>query len=170
VFLGHLEARNRALRFMLHAQDRDPGAVLAINRVRHRSERWTDMLLAYLPPHGNVATFAFDTGRVIDFAADARDQFQQPHAEQSWQLLRWALRSCFGCNLSQTSPNDDLHARIGSSIVACLRPEPFGDTTSAFDSLWMERLEYTTADAETLIEELLAENAPEAAPALAVRR
>jgi len=157
VFLGHLEARNRALHFMFHAQDRDPGPVLAINRVRHRSERWTDMLLAYLPPHDDVATVAFNKRRVVDFAADARDPFQRSHAERSWQLLRWALRSCFGGNLSKTGRNDDLNARIGSSVVACFRPEPLGDTTSAFDSLWMERLEYTMEDADTLIEELLAE-------------
>ena len=40
VFLGHMEARNRALNFMFYAQDHDLAAVLEINRIRHRSERW----------------------------------------------------------------------------------------------------------------------------------
>lgn len=160
VFLGHLEARNQALKFMLLAQDRDPQAILAVNRLRHRCERWTDMLLAYLPPGRDVAKVAFDKRRVRDFAVGAHGQFQRPSAELAWQLLCLALQSCFGRSLSPTGPNDDLNARIGSSVVACFRPERFDDA-GVFDSLWMERLEYTTADAESLIEELLAADDPE---------
>lgn len=159
VLLGHLEARNRALHFMLRAQHHAAEAMLPSNRLRHRCERWTDMLLAYLPPGGDVALVAFDKRRVWDFAEDVRGQFRRSTAARSWLLLRLALQSCFGFSLSATSPNDDLNARIGSAIVACLRPERF-DELGAFESRWMERLEYTAAEAEMLIDELLAEDAP----------
>lgn len=165
VFLGHMEARNRALNFMFYAQDHDPAAVLDINRVRHRSERWTDMLLAYLFPFSDVAEVACDAKRVADFAEDARDQLQQSNEERTWRLLRLALRSSFDRSLAKLSPNADLNSQIASSILACLRAEMF-DATATLDSLWMERLETTTADAEAMLEELLAEDRPQGESAL----
>ena len=155
VFLGHLEARNRALNYMFHAQEHDSDAVLDVNRLRNRSERWTDMLLAYLTPLGDVADVAFDCKRMCDFAEDILDHFHQSHAGQWWQLLRGALRDSFGDCLAETAPNGDLNAQIVTSILAGFRPEVF-DAGGDLGLLWMERLEYTTADAEALIEELLA--------------
>ncbi|NLF69896.1 MAG: hypothetical protein GX575_12695 [Candidatus Anammoximicrobium sp.] len=170
VFLGHLEARNRALNFMFHAQDHDLDAVLAINRVRNRSERWTDMLLAYLTPLCDVAKVAFERKRVVDFAEDVRDLFRQPNAAQSWQLLQGALHNSFGDCLAENGPNSDLNAQLASSILAGFRLETF-DATGELGSLWMQRIEYTTATAESLIEELLAIDAPQARPrGVAARR
>jgi hypothetical protein len=165
VFLGHMEARNRALNFMFYAQAHDLAAVLDINRIRHRCERWTDMLLAYLVPFCDVKKAAHDAKRVADFAEDARDQLRQSHEEQVWRLLRLALRSTFGRSLAKLSPNADLNAQIASSILACLRAERF-DATGTLDSLWMERLEARTADAEAMIEELLAEDGLERTSAI----
>lgn len=170
VFLGHMEARNRALNFMFRAQECDPDTVLDINRVRHRSERWTDMLLSYLTPVCDITQAAFDRKRVADFAEDVFDQFRQPNREQAWQLLSVALRNAFGNCLAARAPNGDLNAQIAISILANLRPEAF-EATGSLDSLWMERLEYTTADAAELIEELLTADGPQAVPrATIVRR
>lgn len=155
VFLGHLEARHRALNFMFTAREHDRDAVLEINRVRHRCERWTDMLLAYLTPIGDVTDVAFDRKRVGDFAEDVLDHFHPSHAGQWWQLLRGALQDSFGVCLAETAPNGDLNVQIMTSILAGFRPEVF-DATGDLGSLWMKRLEYTTADTEALIEELLA--------------
>jgi hypothetical protein len=165
VFLGHMEARNRALNFMFYAQDHDLAAVLDINRIRHRCERWTDMLLAYLVPFCDVKSVAHDAKRVADFAEDACGQLRRSNEEQVWRLLRLALRSTFGRSLAKLSSNADLNAQIASSILACLQAERF-DATGTLDSLWMERLETTTADAEAMIEDLLAEDGPESASAI----
>lgn len=159
VFLGHLEAHNRALHFMFHAQDYDPAEVLEINQIRRWSERWTDLLLAYLVPVCEVAQVACDPKRVADFAEDAGDQLRPAHQEQIWHLLRLALRSTFAHRLAKRSPSADLNAQIGSSILACLRGDRFA-AGGTLDSLWMQRLEATAADAESLIDELLAEDCP----------
>jgi hypothetical protein len=119
--------------------------------------------LAYLPPLCDVAQVAFERKRVADFAEDVHDLFHRANAEQSWQLLRGALQNSFGDCLAENAPNGDLNAQIASSILASFRPETF-DATGDLDSLWMERLEYTTADAEALIEELLAVDSPEEKP------
>jgi hypothetical protein len=113
------------------------------------------MLLAYLVPFCDVAKVACDAKRVADFAEDARDQLQQSNQEQLWRLLRLALQCSFHRSLAKLSPNADLNSQIATSILACLRAETF-DAIGTLDSLWMERLETTTADAEAMIEELLA--------------
>jgi hypothetical protein len=59
--------------------------------------------------------------------------------------------------LAKLASNADLNSQIATSILACLRAETF-DVTGTLDSLWMERLETTTAEAEAMIEELLAED------------
>lgn len=158
VFLGHLEAHNRALQFLFYVQDHDPAEVLEINQIRRWSERWTDLLLAYLVPVCEVAQVACDPKRVADFAEDAGDQLRLAQQEQIWHLLRLALRSTFAHRLSKRSPNADLNAQIASSILACLRGDRF-DASGTLDSLWMQRLEATAADAEAMIDELLAEEA-----------
>ena len=58
-----------------------------------------------------------------------------------------------------------MNSQIATSILACLRAETF-DATGTLDSLWMERLETTTADAEAMIEELLAEDGLEGTSAM----
>ena len=113
----------------------------------------------------NVKKVAHDAKRVADFAEDAHDQLQQSNQDQLWRLLRLALSCSFNGSLAKLSPNADLNAQIATSVLACLRAETF-DATGTLDSLWMERLETTTADAEAMIEELLAEDGLEGTSAM----
>jgi len=154
VFLGQAEAHHRALHFLVQAQDYDRDAVLEINQLRRWSERWTDLLLAYLVPVCDVAHVACDPKRVADFAVDAGDQLQQAHLEQVWHLLRLALRSTFDRRLARRSLNGDLNSQIAASILGCLPGNRFAASTT-LDSLWMQRMEAAAASAESLIAELL---------------
>ncbi len=154
VVLGHMESRNLALNAMFRAQDRYPKSVDAMNRLRHRSERWTDMLLAYMLPDCPVDEIAFDKKRCRDFADDLREEFQGAQAEQAWRLMTASLRAAFGAVVCPYSPNADLNGQIGASVAACFRPDTF-DSTDLFSSFWMERLNNLTEDAQAMIEELL---------------
>jgi hypothetical protein len=154
VFLGHLEARNRALNLIFNDEQNDINEVLAMNRLRCRCERWTDMLLGYLMPHCEIADLAIDSKRVRDFAEDIGDEHQGPNVEQAWQLLYASLQSTFRSRSARVSPNADLNSQIASSILACFPPEVF-DSIGMLSSLWLERLNCTTADTQALIEKLL---------------
>jgi hypothetical protein len=154
VYAGHLEARNRALNLMFHAQDRNMDDVLAVNQVRCLSERWTDMLLAYLLPDCDVAQLAFDKRRARDFSEDVREQLQGARLEKSWRLLRAALRKAFRPE-GRGSRHAELHAPIAASIRACF-PAELLDSASALSTLWLDRLAFAAADTEAMIEELMA--------------
>jgi len=154
VLLAHLEARNRALGVLFDADDYELDEVLSMNRLRCRSERWTDVLLAQLVPDCDIADYAFDIKRVYDFAEDFSDGPGGPDADQAWRILEASLKSSFRTEISNRAANADLNAQIASAIISCFQPG-LRDSAGTLGSLWMERLSHTTLDTQAMIDELL---------------
>jgi hypothetical protein len=154
VVLGHRESKNRALKVMFRAQESVPDSVGVMNRLRRRSERWTDMLLAHLVPECEVEDIAFDAGRCYDFADDLRDEYELTPIGQTWKLMALSLRAAFRAVACESSPNADLNAQIGAAVAACLHQETL-DSIEPFTELWMQRMDNLTEDMQTMIEELL---------------
>ena len=154
VMIGHLEARHRVLTLLVQGPAIDSEAGLKLNRLRRRTERWTDMLIGYLAGLDDVSEFAVDPIRAKDFAEDLRYQAQWEGGHHAWPLVLASLRAAFRQGLSPTSPNADLNAKIAASILACFPPELF-DSTGLFRSLWLSRLTNITDDTAGMIEELL---------------
>jgi hypothetical protein len=129
--------------------------LVALNRLRRRTERWTDVLVgAVLLEHG-VAEFAFDAERARHFARELHHSKSTPGHPFQWQLMIASLRAAFEKPLFGASPNPDLNRRIASSVLSCLRQE-LSDSTTLPKSLWLERLSVTASDTQTMIEQLLA--------------
>lgn len=154
VHIGHLEARNRALSMMVYGQGFGIEEAVALNRLRRRVERWTDLLLGVLGGVEHAADLAFDIHRVRQFAND-------PPLESSssdllpQQLIFASLRAAFQNGLSSASPNADLNEQIAAAILGCLPPESF-DSLGLPKSLWLMRLSSVTAEMQGLIDQLLA--------------
>lgn len=157
VFLGHLEARHRTLAVLVACQGVTTEAAVDMNRLRHRAERWTDLLLAQLDGCP-IGQFAFDPARAQEFADDRAAQRGEPTARRAWALTITALRAAFRQGLAP-SPNSDLNARIAEGVLACFPPEMF-DGRGLVRSLWMSRLINGALDAQGMVEQLLR---PEAA-------
>ena len=155
VLIAHLEARNRALGVLFDADDYDLDEVLVVNRLRCRSERWTDVLLAQLVPECDITDYAFDIKRVLDFADDFSGDSGVPDSDQAWRILEASLKSAFRTDTARQSTNADLNAQIASAILSCFRPDLW-DATGVLTSLWMERMSYTTSGTQAMIDELLA--------------
>ena len=58
VLAGHAEARHRALKMIVAGEPIASGRAAALNQLRRRCERWTDMLLGFLPPGGEASDLA----------------------------------------------------------------------------------------------------------------
>jgi hypothetical protein len=162
VFVGHLEARRKTLRLLVSGDRVSTRDVVALNRLRRRTERWTDMLLGYLTPRYDIRDLAFDPNRAIDFAAGLRSERGQSWGVQAWPLVLSSLRAAFVSGMDPHAPNNDLNARIASSVLACFGPDLF-DSTGQFQSLWQARLTHTTSDTLVMMKQLLGEE-PAAAP------
>jgi hypothetical protein len=154
VLLDHLEVRRRVLRLLVERSTLDAGATVPLDRLRRRTERWTDLLVGYLLGIEDVSEFAIDPDRAGDFADDLRYRGDLPHGCRAWPLLLQSLRSAFYTGLCPTSPNPALNRRIAGAILSCFQPELL-DSTGVFHALWLMRLTNAADDAEGLLAELL---------------
>ncbi len=154
VMVGHLEARNRALSLLVFGRGLGVEQSVVLNRLRRRTERWTDMLLGYLLPEFDVSEFAFSASRARDFASDLKHESEHTSDGQVWKLVLASLRAAFQHGLSDASPNADLNERIAASVLACFRSELF-DSSGLVKSLWLVRLNQAADDTQGLIDELV---------------
>jgi hypothetical protein len=152
VYIGQMEARNRALNLMVYGQGFDIQEAVALNHVRRRSERWTDLLLGNLLIAHDAAEFAFDVGRACDFAQDLREQGGL--CGVAWRLTLTSLRGAFAHDLSMPAAHAELNRRLAAAVVELLPPELF-DSVGVPQSLWMARLANLTDDAQGMVEDLL---------------
>lgn len=159
VLIAHLEARHRVLTLLLQGSAVSAELGVKLNRLRRHTERWTDMFVGYLTGLEDVAEFAIDPDRARDFAEDLHFQAKMPGGRHAWPLIQASLRSTLDAGLSAPSPNGDLNARIGQSILSCFQPELF-DGTGQFKTLWLDRLTNTADDAEGMLEELTSSYQP----------
>jgi len=154
VMIGHLEARNRVLRWLVSGSGIGADEAFALNRLRRRTERWSDMLVGYLHGLVDVRHFAVDPERAADFAEDLSYRARLPGGRHAWTLLTASLRATFGTGLSATSPNADLNERIGTSVLSCFRSELF-ESTGTLRSLWVTRLVNGAEDVRGMVDDLL---------------
>jgi len=160
VLIGHLEARHRVLTLLVRGPRIDAAQAVKLNRLRRRTERWTDLLVGYLIGLDDVGQFAIDPDRARDFADDLCYRSRLRGGRFAWPLLLASLRAAFGHGLAPASPNGDLNERIAVSVLSSFQPELF-DATGLLRSAWLLRVAGVANDAQGMIDELLAvERAP----------
>jgi hypothetical protein len=148
-YLGQLDAHRRALKLILK-DSLSLWQAEQLDKLRRRSERWTDLLLAHVAHTCNVNELAYDMSRVIDFAEtlskDSPDQLAS-------QLLIESVRQPLGKNLRVACPNPQLNQRIAESILACLGPDVC-DSCGSTGYLWELRLHNMVDDAMRMVQRL----------------
>jgi hypothetical protein len=159
VLVGQREARFRVLTLLAREPRIDAARAVKLDRLRRRTERWTDLLIGYLIGLDDVGQFAIDPNRARDFADDLRYRSCMNGGRCVWPLVFASLRASFAPGLFASSPNGDLNARIAASILSCLRPELL-DATGLLRSAWLMRLSEVTDEAQGMIGELLSPHEP----------
>jgi hypothetical protein len=163
VLSGQLEARHRVLTLLVDVSSVGAGEAIRLNRLRRRTERWTDTLIGYLGVEHDVSQLASAPERARDFTEDVAWQRRQKGGRFVWPLMLASLRASFRRNLGAISPNPDLNAQIAQSILACFPPEVF-NASGVFHSLWLTRISDLTGDAQGLVDSLLAPERPSPPP------
>lgn len=153
VYMGHMEARNRALRLLMHAPGVRVEDAVALNKLRQRVEQWVDLLIGRLSNTHDVSEFASDPRRAREFARDLREEEALHGGTQAWHISLSAMKVAFQECLTREAPHVDLNARIGAAVLGCFPPDLF-DSTGRFQSLWALRLFAAATDAEGMIAEL----------------
>jgi hypothetical protein len=126
VLHGHQEARHRVLNLILNYHGVGPHEAVVLNRLRHRCERWTDILLARLGNSAKLCDLAHDGERVDDFQGEWP---LGPQSHVATQRAAWLLSSFAGAFVKHplTTANFDLNQRIAQSIVASFPSDTFND-------------------------------------------
>ncbi|QDU31825.1 hypothetical protein ETAA8_69850 [Anatilimnocola aggregata] len=151
ILLGHLEARNCALQWMVTGEGIDLKRAVDCNRFRRRIERWTDMLLGRMAAYCDPTPLAFEPERAIDFSEDF--DCSQSSNEFAWSLALAATRASFQ-TLTQPTFHADLNREVASSVLGCLGTDVF-DSLGLGRSLWLERLSRTASDTQGMIDQLI---------------
>jgi hypothetical protein len=154
IFAGHLEARRRLLQLMAECRAIGPERVTALNQLRRRIERWSDMLLAHLADTVDTREFAFELERHRDFADDLGHRAVRQQQGFTCQLIQASLRAALAQGLADRTPNADLNRRIGSAVLSCFREELI-EAPALVKALWLERVTRTARDTEEMVEALL---------------
>ncbi len=154
VMIGHMEARHRVLILLVRGPGVDAEGAVKLNHLRRRAERWTDLLVGHLAQLGDVSEFACDVERAIEFSRDLDYQSNVKGGRHAWPLLQASLRAAFRRGMAPVSPNEDLNAQIGSSILASFPGDLF-DSTGLFRSLWLHRMANVTSDVQVMIDSLV---------------
>lgn len=155
VLAGHAEARNGALTLLVQGPGVSSREALALNQIRRRAERWTDLLVGHVCLEHDVSRFAPNPETALEFASDLRHQQSWSVESQAWPLALASLRAAFRQGTSAPTSNGELNRRIAAGVLACLPPELF-DATGLVQSLWMARITRAADDAEGLISAMFA--------------
>jgi hypothetical protein len=159
VLMGHQEARCRALQWLLTGPLADSPHADAVNLVRRRCERWTDLLIANICHLGSVADYAFDVARTGEFTRDFAEERKRGVYPAAWSMTMTSLRSALRVGLARESFSRDANRQISSAVLACLGPELF-TTTGMLRTAWLTRIQRITSDTEGMLSELLAIDTP----------
>jgi len=154
VYIGHMEMRHRVLKLLCEGTSLPWRDAVDLNRLRRRTELWTDMLLASLAAGADVREFAFEPDRLRQFADDLapRGAVERDGCDASGFLeisVLAAAKSAFRLQ----APNEDLNRAVAAAVLQAFPAQLF-DACGLFRSLWMLRLATVADDTQRLIDEL----------------
>ena len=156
IYIGHMEARNRTLRLLLQDDDASQKAIGEIDRVRRQLERWTDLLLSYVPATTYVARFGYDRSRIYDFANDRPLVGSRLRRQQSHVMLA-SFAACLRTETGRFPANPDLNRRIASGVLSCFPSNRF-DSSGLPKSMWLLKMEQIHQDTQVMLDDLIDED------------
>ncbi len=133
--------------------------MVPLNRLRRRTERWTDMLLGYIAADTDVNSFGYDQARVREFGNDIRGERGSTNKSASWTMLLETALEAFGSQLVSEPANADLNRDIANAVMASFGDELF-DQNALINPMWESRIIHLADDTQQLVEQLLSPETP----------
>jgi hypothetical protein len=154
VLCGHLDARRRAVEQIDRALGRHEPSAGQCSELTARTARWSDVLLAYMLPLGNVDEFAVDVGRAREFAFDASEHRTGGDARLATAFLRTSLRLALEPVHSVVGYSADLNSQIACGLAGCFHSAQFA-SFGHLDAAWMHRIQRVADDTILMVENLI---------------
>jgi hypothetical protein len=139
-FKGHMQIRNRAMSLILHELNVPISQLAGVDRLRRRSERWSDLLIGHLVINYQLDEFAFESSRSIEFGQTQIKEILRATDEPVWEFIQTGLRLAFPGHHDAELASDVWNRGIVRSIVGAFSSDSFDDM-GTFKSLQRLRLE-----------------------------
>ncbi len=153
IYIGHLEARNRAMRLIIRYRGVNEPACEKLDELRRRIERWTDLLLSRVSDLDLAVKFGSDRHRIRDFAADRPLENHRRRKEME-QLLLASLCSNLRQDGLRYTANPDLNREIAAGVMECFPADRF-DSTGLPKSVLMMQMEQMQNDTQEMVQNLI---------------
>lgn len=153
VYTSHCEVRNRCLKIILEGIDHGVEETIALNRLRHYLEHWTDLLLGYFCHSTLGAEYAFSTSRMAEFSDDYSLPSLGSQSQMVWSLQLAGCRTWLNnhCRYAPTSPG--INGRICEAAMGMIQHEAF-DSLGCVRSRLIQSIEYGIDHADQTLENL----------------
>lgn len=117
VFLGHLSVRHKALSVVLTDERLQQHDLVAIDRIRKATERWTDLLCCHLMEEFDLWEYAFHAQTAKEFLRDRIDQQSIDYRSRAWVLILAGLRHGFQEKDGLSTPVHDDDRRLSRLML-----------------------------------------------------
>ena len=152
IHIGHVEAKNRAMRLLLEDPTANPESFDQLNKLRRKVERWTDLLLGQLPNLETATLFAYQANRVADFSEE-KAQYTSNQSTARQLIFANSMPDDLRQFANRYPANPELNRKIAGGLLNCF-------STDRFDSLGLPKsilriwLEKATLDTQLYLENL----------------
>lgn len=151
---GHNEARNRALSLMVNGLQVPLGRLSQVDRLRRRTERWSDLLIGHLVLNFQLDEFAFEVDRSVEFGQSQMREVLRASEEPVWEFVLTGIRVAFKTLPDETPPSDTWNRGIVRTILGSFPPDCF-DEFGQFKGLRRSRVERSSEQPDRLADALL---------------
>lgn len=114
-----------ALRFMVRGPFVPLPEAAELNRLQHRVERWTDLLLGALGEYPTTTAFAFCSQRMREFCRDWQEHQTQQRADLQWSWALASLKSGFAQLPWPLAAAQQSNGELAKAVLGCFSAELF---------------------------------------------
>jgi len=151
---GHSDARTRALALMAGGLRVPSADVARVDRLRRKSEHWSDLLLGHLVLNYQVDEFAIDSRRCVEFGESQVREILRATDEPVWEFVLTGIRLAFTRQgLDDTPPSDAWNQQLVRAVLSSFPADSFG-ASGTFRSIQSARIERDAESSDRLAESL----------------
>lgn len=151
-FNGHLDARNRALRLVLHDLQIPVSEVARVDRLRRKTERWTDILIGHLALNFQLDEFCHEPDRAVEFGEGQIREILRATDEPLWEFVLTGIRLAFA-QQQEPTPSETWNQGIVRSVLGSFPADSF-DEFGTFKGIRRVRIERGTVGSDRVLQAL----------------
>jgi len=127
ILAGYLQTRYLALNLMVSGPDVPPDRLREVNRIRRKTECWTDLLLGPLVVRYEVKNFAVNADRALQFGQDQLSHRDSDVSNTAWNLILLSARLTFPARQPLSPIHSICQRKISDAVLSTFPADAIHD-------------------------------------------